>query len=69
MDPASQNEQDALNHTAQSTLIATVVGLALGVSLWAQDAAKVPHQPKLAQLSDLGGDVISVDGFWEPDQP
>jgi hypothetical protein len=57
-----------MNHATQFTLIATVAGLALGVSLWAQDAAKEVHKPKLAELNDLG-DMISVDGFWEPDNP
>jgi hypothetical protein len=57
-----------MNHAVLLGLIATVVGLSLGGSLAAQDALKAATKPKLAQLNDLG-DMISVDGFWEPDNP
>jgi hypothetical protein len=30
---------------------------------------EVKHAPKLAELQTLGEDSISVDGFWEPDNP
>jgi hypothetical protein len=36
--------------------------LILSLRLWAQD------KPKLAELA-LSGDILTVDGFWEPDNP
>ncbi|HYM74467.1 MAG TPA: hypothetical protein VE377_00690 [Candidatus Dormibacteraeota bacterium] len=57
-----------MSHYRNLHRIATVVGLVLSVSLWAQDAPQGAHKPKLAELNDLG-DMISVDGFWEPDNP
>ena len=30
---------------------------------------EVKQAPKLAELQTLGDDFISVDGFWEPDNP
>jgi hypothetical protein len=43
-------------------LATLLLGLALYVPVCAQD------KPKLAELQILG-DMISVDGFWEPDNP
>lgn len=39
--------------------------LLLSPNVFAQEVRK----PKLAQLQTLGDDSISVDGFWEPDNP
>lgn len=45
------------------TLVTIVLGLALCVPVCAQD------KPKLAELNTIGDGMISVDGFWEPDNP
>jgi hypothetical protein len=50
------------------SLASIMVGLAMCGLVVAQDAPKVADKPKLAELNDLG-DMISVDGFWEPDNP
>ena len=44
------------------TIATSLLGLALCVPVWAQD------KPKLAELN-IFGDMISVDGFWEPGNP
>jgi hypothetical protein len=44
------------------TVATILLGLALCVPVWAQD------RPKLAELTVLG-DMLIVDGFWEPDNP
>lgn len=44
------------------SIATTLLGLALCVPACAQD------KPELAQLTTLG-DMLSVDGFWEPDNP
>ncbi len=49
--------------------MATVVlGLAMCIPVRAQDSSKVADKPKLAKLT-IFGDMISVEGFWEPDNP
>ena len=52
--------------TGQRKVIATILmGFVLCVAVWAQD------KPKLAELhtDDVRFGMISVDGFWEPDNP
>jgi hypothetical protein len=50
-------------------LMATIIfGLAMCIPVYAQDATKVADKPKLALLQNLG-EMITVDGFWEPDNP
>jgi hypothetical protein len=44
------------------TLTVILLGLALCVPVGAQD------KPKLAELT-VFGDMLTVDGFWEPDNP
>ncbi len=45
------------------TFATILLGLALCVPVLAQDKAK------LAELNIIGSGMISVDGFWEPDNP
>jgi hypothetical protein len=47
-----------------TTVAATLLGLVLCVPALAQE-----HKPKLAELITIDADIISVDGFWEPDNP
>jgi len=44
------------------TIAAILLGLGLCAPVWAQ------NKPKLAELETLG-DMLTVDGFWEPDNP
>lgn len=51
------------------SIVAAVLGLALCFPVWAQDKPEAADKPKLAKLTLDLGYTLTVDGFWEPDNP